>query len=72
MHKDAIGNNLTAGDYVAYPQNNRLKIGTVKKLTPKMVFVTPAGKQYWDRKYPNDVVKLTDSKLSLYMLIQSK
>ena len=72
MHEDALGNKLAKGDYVAYSSHNHLRIGIVYKLTPKMVFVIPAGRQYWDRKYPNDVVQLNDPKLSLYMLKHSK
>ena len=68
MHKDAIGNDINIDDIVAYGSHNRLKIGTVQKLTPKMVMVIPAGKQYWDRKYPYDVIKITDNKGLLYII----
>lgn len=68
MHKDPLGNDLVKGDVVAYASHNRLKIGIVHKCTPKMVLVIPAGKQYWDRKYPFDVVKIEDKKTTLYFL----
>ena len=72
MHKDVLGNNLNSGDYVAWSSHNHLKLGVVYKSTPKMVFVIPAGKEFWDRKYPNDVIKINDSKVSMYMLKNSK
>jgi hypothetical protein len=72
MHKDPLGNKLIEGDYVAWASHNHLKIGTVYKLTPKMVLVIPTGKQYRDRKYPKDVIKINDSKVSMYMLKYSK
>ena len=72
IHKDALGNNINKGDYVAWASHNRLKIGVVHKNTPKMVLAIPAGKEYWDRKYPKDVIKINDSKVSMYLLKNSK
>ena len=71
MHSDKLGNSLVTGDYVAYASHNRLKLGTVNKLTPKMVIVMPIGKSYLDRKYPNDIIKVQDKKISLYILKNS-
>lgn len=67
-HKDILGNSISDGDIVAYPHHNKLKVGVVKKCTPKMVSVSPVGKQYWDRKYPKELLVINDPKISLYIL----
>lgn len=72
MHKDVLGNEIKNGDNVVYPHHNRLKIGSVKKSTPKMVTVIPVGKQYWDRKYPHEVLVINDPKISFYILKNSR
>ena len=72
MHKDVLGNEIKENCIIAYPSHNRLKIGTVRKCTPKMVSVVPVGKQYWDRKYPYEVLVVDDPKISLYILKNSK
>ena len=72
MHKDILGNDIVEGDVIAYPLHNRLKIGTVHKCTPKMVTVIPAGKQYWDKKYPHEIIKINDSKVSLFFIKNTK
>ena len=72
MHKDILGNTIKEQDVVVYPNHNRMKIGTVSKCTPKMVTVIPVGKQYWDRKYPQEVLVIDDPKISMYILKNSK
>ena len=72
MHKDVLGNPITETSVVAYPDHNRLKIGTVHKCNPKMVTIIPVGKQYWDRKYPQELLVVDDPKISLYILKNSK
>ena len=72
MHKDVLGNPITETSVVAYPHHNRLKIGTVHKCNPKMVTIIPVGKQYWDRKYPQELLVVDDPKISLYILKNSK
>ena len=72
MHKDILGNAIKDGDSVVYPDHNRMKVGSVKKSTPKMVMVQSVGKAYTDRKYPTEVLVVNDPKLSLYMLKHSK
>ena len=71
-HKDILGTKLKVGDIVAYPDHNRMRIGTVIKLNPKMVNVTPAGKGYHDRKYPHELLAIDDPKITMYMLKNSK
>lgn len=72
MHRDILGNQVYEGDTVVYPDHNRMKIGTVKKNSPKMVIVQPVGKLYTDRKYPQEVLVVDDPKISLYILKNSK
>lgn len=72
MHKDILGNEIAESTVVAYPLGNKLKIGVVKKCTPKMLSIIPVGKQYWDRKYPQEVLVVNDSKISFYILKNSK
>lgn len=71
-HCDKLGNPVVVGDCVAYPQSNALCIGTVIKINPKMIKVSPVGvKGYWSRgvnKYPEDLVKLDSQEVSLYIL----
>jgi len=72
MHKDILGNEIVKGDSIVYPDRNRMKIGTVKKNSPKMVMVQPIGKHYTDRKYPQEVLKVNDPKITMYILKNSK
>lgn len=71
-HKDILGNDIKVGDACAFPAQNELKIGTVRKCNPKMLDVVQVGKSYWTRRYPHDVYVLNDPKLSLYILQKSK
>ena len=75
VHKDILGNVLKLGDSVVYPNHNRMKIGTVKKLTPKMVNVKEIGRSRTenpDRKYPQELLVVDDPKLTMYILKNSK
>jgi len=75
VHKDILGNMLKLGDSVVYPDHNRMKIGTVKKLTPKMVNVKEIGRSRTenpDRKYPQELLVVDDPKLTMYILKNSK
>lgn len=71
-HKDILGNDIKVGDACAFPAHNELKIGTISKLNPKMIDVIQVGKSYWTRRYPHDVYIVNDSKLSIYLLKNSK
>ena len=72
MHKDILGNIIKVDDTVVYPLQNRMKIGTVQKNSPKMVIVQPIGKQYIDKKYPSEVLVVDDPKITMYILRNSK
>lgn len=72
MHKDILGNTIEEENIVVYPHHNRMKVGVVKKCSPKMVIAQPVGKLYTDRKYPNEVLVVDDPKISLYILKNSK
>jgi hypothetical protein len=77
IHKDKLGKLLKVGDCVAYPSTNRLDIGTIKKLNPKMVNVWRVGATPnfgWYRgsnKYPNDLVLLDGPEVTIYLLKKS-
>lgn len=72
-HRDPLGQILSVGDCVAYPTFNKLAIGKIKKLNPKMIEVVKIGKKSnWRdsgiRKYPSDVVKLQGPEVTMYLL----
>jgi hypothetical protein len=71
-HRDKLGRLLEVGDAVCYPSHNSLELGTVKKLNPKMVKVWEAGRHSkWysgNNKYPNDLVKVDGSEVTMYLL----
>lgn len=71
-HKDILGTTIQVGDIVAYPHHNRLYIGSVTKLNPKMINVKAVNKSYNDRKYSQELVVVEDSKLTMYILKNSK
>jgi hypothetical protein len=72
VHKDKLGRVLKVGDCVAYPESNRLTIGTIKKFSPKMAMVAELGRRYFNdngnRKYPNDLVLLDGPEVTMYLL----
>jgi hypothetical protein len=64
-HKDILGRVLNVGDYVAYPDSNRLLMGKIDKLNPKMIRI----KDRWPvQKYAKDTVKLEGPDLTMYLL----
>ena len=73
-HKDKLGRVLKVGDCVAYPESNRLEIGTIKKISAKMAMVAELGKTpSWysrngHRKYPSDLVLLEGPLVTMYLL----
>lgn len=68
IHKDILGNNINEGDSIVYPHHNSMKIGIVKKNSPKMVMVQAIGRTYTDRKYPNELLVVNDPKITMYIL----
>lgn len=72
-HKDKIGQTIRKGDLVVYPVNNSLYIGSIIRITPKMVrIVQIKQKTRWDppehTKYPVDCVKIESAVVSMYLL----
>ena len=49
-HRDILGILLAVGDYVAYPETNALRVGTIEKLNPKMLRIK--GSRWAVQKYP--------------------
>ena len=72
MHKDLLGNTIDNGKSVVYPLHNRFGVGTIHHITPKMVCISPIGKTSLHRKYPYEVLVVDDSKVTLYILKNSK
>ena len=70
-HRDKLGRLLKVGDCVAYPANNSLLIGLVKKINPKMIGVRRIGKNGWGsekNKYPIDCVKLEGPEVTMFII----
>lgn len=65
-HKDKLGRVLQTGDYVAYPEYNRLNIGKIAKLNPKMIAVLNG--RWTVNKYSADTIKLDSPELVVYLL----
>lgn len=68
-HRDILNRVLVVGDYVAYPDSNRMKMGKIDKLNQKMVRVT-TGREWCStvNKYPKDTVKLEGPDLVMHLL----
>lgn len=71
-HNDILGNPIAVEDTVVVPDGRRaLKIGVVKKLSPKMITVSTIERQGWSGTkllYPRDVLVVNDPKVTMYML----
>jgi len=78
MHTDVLGQSLKVNDFVAYPSSsglgrNRLKVGKIIDLTPKMVKVVHLQRRsVYEAKattrYPNDCIKLDEHLMTMYIL----
>ena len=68
QHQDLFGQPLEIGDCVVYPRSNSMSVGTVAKLNPKMVGVN--GIERWGscNKYPQELVKVSGSEVTMYLL----
>ena len=76
MHKDKLGQEISAGDCVVWPNYNSLENGLVVKINPKMVKVKRIEPpKRWEsttwNKYPKDIVKLEGPLVSLYIIKNS-
>lgn len=73
-HKDILGNKISIDDSVVVPNGRRdLRVGVVKRLTPKMVTVKTVGKGYTGERlvYPSDLLVVEDSRVTMYLLKHS-
>jgi len=75
-HRDRLGKLIKIGDFIAAADNNRLSVGIVNKLNPKMVqYKTVSKEKYWHgrrvNKYPDDVVIIEGPNVSVYLLKHS-
>jgi hypothetical protein len=70
-HRDQLGRVLSLGDCVAYPQSNRLIIGVIRKVNPKMIGVRRINGQGWGgerNKYPEDCIKLDGPEVTMFII----
>ena len=71
-HNDILGRPIAVGDCVAFSSYNNMAIATVIKLNPKMVKVKEIGiNATWytgNNKYPQDLVILNESDVTMYLL----
>ena len=78
IHKDRIGQTIKLDDYIAYPQNNHLNLGIVKKLNNKMIGVSRLvknNKAYswtsgYTNKYPEDCVIVDGARVTMIIMQQ--
>jgi hypothetical protein len=73
VHKDIIGQEIQVGDAVVSPSGTNLRVGIVEKINPKMINVSIVGRRHSvDRRYPDDLLVIKDSKVTLYVLANSQ
>lgn len=75
-HRDRLGRLIKIGDFVATPHNNRLAVGIINKLNPKMIqFKEVSKEKYWHgrkyNKYPEDTIVVEGPEVSVYLLKNS-
>lgn len=72
-HKDLLGTEIAIEDCVVVPDGKRvLKLGTVKRLGPKMVVVSIVGRSWQEKMvYPQDLLVVKDQRVTLYLLKHS-
>lgn len=73
VHRDKLGTELALGDFVAFSDHNKLGLGRITKINPKMIKLSAIQKptKYYQReynKYPYDCVKLDPQLVSFYIL----
>ena len=70
-HLDKLGQELAVDDCVTFPSSNSLIIGKVIKLNNKMVKVKKVSNGKYSsewNKYPEDIIKIDSSLVTLYLL----
>jgi hypothetical protein len=74
-HTDLLGRKVTLGDFVAFPQHNRIYVGRVLKLNKQMLRVERLKTARWltgeVNKYSKDCVLLPTRDLHFYLLRNS-
>ena len=73
-HRDKLGRILSLDDCVAYPVDNSMVIGKIRKINPKMIGITRFGPDWpkQSNKYPAEIILLDGPEVSLYLLQTSK
>lgn len=74
IHKDIFNREIKVGDAVVLSSptgyGNRLTVGKVQKLNPKMVNVIPVGQSRVQRRYAIELMVVTDNPgVSAFMLM---
>ena len=69
-HRDFFDRPLAVNDYVVYPSHNIMMVGTVIRLTPKMVLVKALGSGWRreSRKYSQELVQVSGPEVTMYVL----
>ena len=72
-HRDRLGKLIKVGDFIAAADNNRLSVGIVNKINPKMIqYKTVSKEKFWHgrrvNKYPDDTVVIEGPEVSIYLL----
>ena len=75
-HRDKLGQELNISDCVVWPNQNKLEIGLIVKLNPKMIKVKRIEPpKRWQpstwNKYPEDIVKIDGPLVSMYIIKHS-
>lgn len=71
-HRDLFGQVLEVDDCVVFPNSNIMCVGRVIKLNPKMIGVRSISRRRGHvNKYPSDLVKVTGSEVTMYLLKKS-
>ena len=71
QHSDLFGQPLEIGDCVVYPRSNTMMVGTVDRHIQTLVGVK--GIERWGdcNKYPQELVKVSGSEVTMYLLKKS-
>lgn len=68
MVVDIFGNNIKLDDSVAFGEGNTMHIGTIVKITPKMLRVKTFRNNRTFLRYQKDVMVLDPAKVTYYLL----
>lgn len=72
VHRDVLGRLLKEGDIVAVAHHNRLMVGSISKLNPKMIKIREVGtKRSWAseyNKYGSECALLEGEDVTMWLL----